>query len=66
RRTTYISLTSRGAQLINKIPPLFHDRLTRKLENLPEKKLTEILNSINSLTELLEITETDATEDTVI
>lgn len=55
RRTTYISLTSQGENLLKKIPPLLHDRLTKKLEDLPENNVSEINSALDLIIKYLGI-----------
>ena len=60
KRTTYISLTSLGAKLLDKIPALLHERLSVKLEKLPKEKINELDDALNVLTYYLDISEVDA------
>lgn len=70
KRTTYIALTSLGAKLLNKIPALLHERLSRKLESLEKEKIDELNNSLDILIHYLDISEIEASplitfEDTI-
>jgi DNA-binding MarR family transcriptional regulator len=60
KRTTYIALTSLGAKLLDKIPALLHERLSIKLEKLPENKINELNQSLDILIHYLDITEIEA------
>lgn len=60
KRTTYIALTSIGAKLLNKIPALLHERLSIKLEKLPENKINELNQSLDMLIHYLDITNIEA------
>lgn len=60
KRTTYIALTSLGAKLLDKIPALLHERLSLKLEKLPENKIKELNQSLDMLIHYLDITDIDA------
>jgi DNA-binding MarR family transcriptional regulator len=60
KRTTYIALTSLGAKLLDKIPALLHERLSIKLEKLPENKINELNQSLDMLIHYLDITEIEA------
>lgn len=60
KRTTYIALTSIGAKLLDKIPALLHERLSIKLEKLPENKINELNQSLDTLIHYLDITDIEA------
>lgn len=60
KRAINISLTSRGAKLLEQSPQLIHQQLSRKLEKLPAEKLTEINNALKILIESLDIGEIHA------
>lgn len=60
KRTVFISLTSKGARLLEQSPQLLHHQLSRKLEKLPAEKLTEINNALRILIESLHIEEIPA------
>ncbi len=55
KRVILISLTAGGATLLKKSPQLLHERLSRKLQNLPEDSLSEIDHTLNILIKALEI-----------
>jgi hypothetical protein len=50
-----ISLTSKGARLLETSPQLLHNQLSARLEKLPEKKLKEINEALKILVESLNI-----------
>jgi DNA-binding MarR family transcriptional regulator len=60
KRTVFISLTSKGAKLLEDSPRLLHYQLLSRLEKLPEQKLEEINNSLKILVNSLEIEEISA------
>lgn len=60
KRVVNISLTSKGSELLNNIPPLLHDQLTKKLNALPEVKLKQIQESLQTLVTLLDIETVEA------
>jgi DNA-binding MarR family transcriptional regulator len=60
KRTTYISLTSRGEKLLKSMPPLLHERLTSGLEELPDKKIEEVERSLDLIIGYLDIEKLDA------
>jgi DNA-binding MarR family transcriptional regulator len=55
KRTVLISLTSKGARLLETSPQLLHNQLSARLEKLPEKKLKEINEALKILVESLNI-----------
>ncbi len=60
KRIVQIALTSKGSKLLQKIPPLLHEQLTKKLEKQDVKTLTQLQNSLELLIELLEIDQVNA------
>lgn len=60
KRLTYIALTSKGKDLLDSIPPLLHDKISTKLENLPEEKRSKITQSLDTIIQLLDIEQVDA------
>ena len=60
KRVVRISLTSNGDTLLNRIPPLFHDRLSLELDKLDDAKLEKVEESLKLLTDILEINDIDA------
>lgn len=60
KRVVNIVLTSQGAELYNKIPPILHEKLSHKLTELSSDKLTAIKDSLETLIELLNVNDVDA------
>ena len=60
KRVVNIALTSSGDNLLNKIPALLHDQLSKKLEVLDDVRISEIKQGLNNLVQLLEIEGIDA------
>lgn len=60
KRVVNIALTSSGDNLLNKVPSLLHEQLSRKLHNLTNEELKQIEESLNMLIYLLEIEEVEA------
>ena len=60
KRVVHISLTTRGAKLLEQSPSLLHDQLSKKLKKLPVEKVEEINRSLNMLVEVLEIDQISA------
>lgn len=55
KRVVKITLTSKGSYLLNKVPPLLDDQLTKKLQHQNSKTLVQLQNSLDLLIDLLEI-----------
>ena len=55
KRVVNIILTSKGADLLNRTPPLLHEQLSEKLQSLPNTKLLQIQESLQTLVSLLDI-----------
>ncbi|MCF8361114.1 MAG: MarR family transcriptional regulator [Prolixibacteraceae bacterium] len=60
KRVTNVVLTAVGESLLNNIPPLLHDRLSKKLENYDEDELRNIETVLNQLVDILQISDVDA------
>lgn len=60
KRTVYISLTSKGARLLDTSPQLLHHQLSKRLEKLPENKIREINDALIILVQSLNIEEIQA------
>ena len=60
KRVVTIALTSRGEQLLAKIPSLLQEKLTERLDKLDDKTLEQIINSLELLINLLEIKDLEA------
>ena len=57
---THWILTASGAHLLATIPRLLHQQLAMKLDELPQKEVVEIQNSLEKLTHMLKIQQLDA------
>lgn len=60
KRVVTIALTSKGDQLLKKIPALLHEQLSEKLKNLDRKSLEQMENSLELLVNILKIGEIPA------
>ncbi len=60
KRQTYIALTFKGAELLEKSPELLHEQLSDKLRQLPEQKLMEIQEALTLLVTYLNIEDVEA------
>lgn len=60
KRVSYIVITSKGAEIIEKIPPLMHDKLSAKLKQLPASKLRDIQSAVHLLIEFMDAGNLDA------
>lgn len=60
RRVSRITLTKKGADLVQQFPPLMHERLAEKLQELPLNKLNEIQTTISFLTKIMGAENIDA------
>lgn len=60
RRSTDIYLTAVGLQTVNEIPALLHEKLSKKLENLPLQNLQMLQESLTILVEFMEVEDVDA------
>lgn len=60
KRVTNIALTSSGADLIKRVPPLMHEQLTTKLEIMKDEEIKQIVNGLELLINLFEINEIEA------
>ncbi|MFH2096214.1 MAG: MarR family transcriptional regulator [Bacteroidota bacterium] len=60
KRTTYIALTSRGSELLEKIPPLLHERLTARLNMLKSSDITIMMNTLDTIVDFLDAGNIDA------
>ena len=60
RRSTYIYLTAIGEKVVNSIPDLLHEKLTKKLQQLPESDLIDLQSSLSLLINLMEVENIDA------
>lgn len=60
KRIVNIALTSTGDKLLNTIPSLLHEQLSKKLCELDDDKLNKVKESLDTLINLLEIEQVEA------
>lgn len=60
KRTTHIIMTSKGSKLLQTTPRLLHEKLSKKLENLPEDHTNDINEALNLIIDYLDIDDVDA------
>ncbi len=60
KRTVFISLTSKGAKLLDASPQLLHHQLSKKLEKLPKEQIKQINDALYILVQSLNIEEIQA------
>ena len=60
KRSLFISLTAKGANLLKSSPQLLHERLSRKLKSLPKEKVDNIVSALETLVECFDISEINA------
>ena len=60
KRIVRVSLTAKGDNLLNQIPPLMHAQLSVKLEKLDESELRKVEDSLVLLIDILDIQDIDA------
>jgi DNA-binding MarR family transcriptional regulator len=60
KRNTYIAITSAGAKAIDEMPALLHERLSIKLEKLPNERINELDNALNVLINYFDISDVEA------
>ncbi|MFP4023916.1 MAG: MarR family winged helix-turn-helix transcriptional regulator [Thiohalospira sp.] len=60
KRTTYIVLTSKGSELLDKTPPLLHERLSKQLETVSGQRQKEINDALDLIIKYLDIEGVDA------
>lgn len=60
KRVVNIVLTSRGSKLLESVPPLLHEQLSRKLQFLDQQKISQISESLNILINMLDIQNLEA------
>ncbi|MDA3881026.1 MAG: MarR family transcriptional regulator [Prolixibacteraceae bacterium] len=60
KRVTNLILTTIGESMLNNIPPLLHDRLSKKLNNYDQKELINIETVLEQLVNILQISDMDA------
>jgi len=60
KRTTHIVMTSKGSELLKKTPYLMHERLTKKLEDVPDDHTSDINSALDLIIHYLGIDDVDA------
>lgn len=60
KRSVHIVLTAIGKESIEAIPMLFHEKLTTKLQNLPQNELLELQHSLDLIVKIMEVEDIDA------
>lgn len=55
KRITHIQLTATGIKLIEQVPNVLHERLSKKLDNLPENEKNMVLQSLDIITNAMDI-----------
>ena len=60
RRATFVTLTQKGADLLQKSPTTLQEKLSRRLERLSDDRTAVLLENIDLLVELLDASELDA------
>lgn len=62
KRIIKLILTAPGEKLLNKIPPLLHDKLSKRLDLLDDSQLIKIEEVLKNLTEFLQIPDDEKAE----
>ncbi len=60
RRVSYVTITAKGADILNNPTDLIHERISKKLRRLTPAQLDELKSAIHLLTNFLELGELDA------
>jgi DNA-binding MarR family transcriptional regulator len=60
KRVTYVALTSLGYKVLEETPDLLHEKLAKKLTDLPDEKVETIKASLQLLISALGISDVDA------
>ncbi len=60
KRVSYITITAKGADLIQNTPELLHERLTQKLKSLSTEHLEELRHSFEVIADFLDVEKVDA------
>lgn len=60
KRITYITLTTKGVDLLDKSPNLMQERLLKKLNEASEEEIRQIKKSLQTLIDFLGISEIDS------
>ncbi|MFT5055993.1 MAG: DNA-binding MarR family transcriptional regulator [Pseudoalteromonas distincta] len=61
KRASFIILTAKGADLINKYPPTLQEKLTQRLKKLSPDQIAELDRNIELLTVIMDVEDIDAT-----
>ncbi len=60
KRTTYITLTAKGAELLQKSPTTLQEKLSQKLKKLTPSQIDELDRNIELLTSIMDVEDIDA------
>ena len=60
KRSSYIYLTAIGAKVVTSIPDLLHEKLSIKLQQLPDNDLNNLQSSLELLISFMEVADLDA------
>ena len=60
KRSTYVYLTAIGEKIVNSIPDLLHEKLTKKLKSLSNDDMEDLKKSMSLLVEFMEVGDIDA------
>ncbi len=60
RRSAYITLTAKGAELLQKSPTTLQEKLTRRLERFSPEQIEELNRNIDLLVHIMEASDIDA------
>ena len=60
KRVSYISITAKGADLIQNTPELLHERLTQKLKSISPSSLGELQQAFKIIADFLDVENLDA------
>lgn len=60
RRSVYIFLTALGEKAVNAIPDLLHEKLSKKLKDLPEEELVKLQEALSLVVHFMEVEGVDA------
>jgi len=60
KRTTHIVMTSKGSDLLKRTPHLLHEKLSQRLENIPDNHTSGISEALDLIIDYLGIDDVDA------
>ena len=60
KRTTHIVMTSKGSELLKRTPHLLHEKLSQKLEDVPDNQYSSINEALDLIVDYLDIDGVDA------